>query len=428
MNRPLVNQIGDGWQFTWTAEGIEASVDRLREDRGGLTAEILINSNVAGKEGLLHMGKLNLLSASTRGGIARQLQARLKGPDWPGMLEQLCFMAVQQYREGRPLVDLSQEPLPERPRWLYWPYVEDSLTGDDAPGPSVFYGDGDSGKSLLALRIALGIALGAPRGPLQGSAPSRKVLYLDWETSRATHTERLHALCAGLRIDRLAMPPLFYLRMDASLTQSADAVRRRILQNEIGFVVVDSAGFAGGGAPEEAATALELYGAVRKLAVPALIVHHKRKSTGYKGNGKDELYGSVYWHNGARNVWEVLGQKDEQEQELVCGLVHRKSNNGWLEKRHAYRLQFSNDELGRTERIDIEKLDYADVPQFAADMPLRSRILHELQSGALTSAELAETLDDKQNSVQVRLSQLRKRGKVINLPDHKWGLPARIAA
>ena len=252
MNRPLVERVGDGFQFTWAAEGIEASLDRLREDRSGLSAEIVVNSNVTGKEGLLHMGRLNLLAASTRASTAKQLGARLKGPDWHGMLEQLCFIAVQHYREGRPLVDLSQEPLPERPRWLHWPYVEDGQERDDAPGPSVFYGDGDSGKSLLALRVALGVALGAPRGPGQGSAPSAKVLYLDWETSRATHTERLHALCAGLRIERLAMPPLYYLRMDASLPQSADAIRRRIVQAGIGFVVIDSAGFAGGGAPEEA--------------------------------------------------------------------------------------------------------------------------------------------------------------------------------
>ena len=421
LSSPFIQKVGNGWQFNWPVEGIEAAVERVREARGGIVAEITFRCKLPTKEGLLHMARMDLFSSTARDKMAKALDKRLQGIDWQALTEQLCFLSIEEYRQGEPPINLSREPLPRAPRWIYWPYVE-------ANGPTIFYAEGGSGKSLLALYISLGIALGAPPTQRNKESTSRNVLYLDWETGADVHTERLHALCAGLGIEREATPPIYYQHMNASLPQCAEMVADQITKLEIGFVVIDSAGLAGGGDPKEPDTALALYRAIRILDVPNLIVHHKRKSGGIKNPGSDALYGSVYWFNGARNVWDLTASKDATQEWLDVGLTHLKSNQGRLLKQRAYRIAFVNDYRDRTESIAVKEIEFADVSAFMEGMPLRQQILAELRHGAMKAADLAETLQANRASVQVKLSQMKNRNQVVPLEGDLWGLPEREQA
>jgi hypothetical protein len=42
----------------------------------------------------------------------------------------------------------------------------------------------------------------------------------------------------------------------------------------------------------------------------------------------------------------------------------------------------------------------------------------------MTAAELGAALGVPSSTVSVRLTELKKAGKVIKVPDHRWGLPA----
>ena len=416
MNKPTVSHVGDAITFLW-AEGIEASLDRFHDSRGDITAEATFYNHIPGEHpGLLHSARLNLMSTQARGSLAKALSGRVNEIDWPGLLEQLCYLAVNEYRDGEPPVNLCAVDPYQQTRWLLYPYVERG-------GPTIMFGEGGSGKSVLAMWMALHIALG-PRDQQGQSQDSKPVLYLDYETSQEVHAERMNALCAGLGIDLEARPPIYYRRMKSSLSQSAQAIRRDIDKLGIGMVVVDSLGGAGDGPPEESGTAITLFQSIRSFPVPALCIHHKRKGNGQRGeNQRDRLFGSVYYLNFARMAWEIACEDDEGADVKTVGLIHCKANNGRLQKRHALQIEFENDaELDRCTSIIIRKMDMADVPELAGRVSLRDRIVNELERHAMTANDLSDALSTDVNQVKVRLSQLKKTGLLVGLPGHQWGL------
>lgn len=417
MSRPTFKQLGDAFRYTWSEyPGTAIELDRFRESHGDLSAEITISHpKPDGNVGLLHFAKLNLLS-STRTRLGKDLQERVPSIDWGGLLEQVCILAVEQYRSGDPTLDLREEKSDTRSRWLLWPYIEHG-------GPTILAAPGGAGKSMLAMAMSYSIASGYPLLGRLDVAPV-PVLYLDYETSSAVHAERLRALAAGLGNDEL--PPVYYRRMTASLPESARFVRKEIDRLDIGFVVVDSLGFAGDGPPVEAATALGLFRAIRTLNVPCLAVHHQRKlAPGIKKiNNIDAIFGSVYFINSARRVWGMDSTQPEENEALYLSLTNYKANNGRLERAHALRLSLENGDDDRLRTVCIDSCRIEDIPEFADNMPIKQRILVELKSGEMSRNDLAEHLGTTPGNVSKELSYLKGKGKVVQLGGSQWGLLA----
>lgn len=417
MNKPLIQTIGDAMRFVW-GDGIQIELDRFYDGHGDISAEATIYSEIMPNPGLIHTARLNLMSTQARATLSKQLATRVKSVDWPGLLEQLCYLAVNQYRDGDPPVDLRYvQVLPQR--WIMYPYLEHG-------GPTLLYAEGGSCKSIIALWMALHIGLGArdAQGRVQ---PSRATMYLDYETSGELHAERLAAIVRGLDIDPLAVPPMMYRRMRASLPQAAASLRKDIAKCNIGMVVVDSLGMAGDGPPEEAGTAIALFQAIRSLDVPTLCIHHKRKGNGMKGESqRDRLFGSAYYLNFPRIVWEAEAIADEDTETLTpkvaVALVNVKINNGRLLKRHGLQVQFENTADGQANKIFVSKVDLAKIEEMAHKVPLRDRIAEELRGGARTAQELSESLDVQENTLRVKVSQMKTRGELVSLPGHQWGL------
>jgi len=154
MSKPTFTQLGDAYRFTWhDLPGTIIELDRFREMRGDLHAEITIYYPRAdGNPGLLHYAKLNLLS-STRSRLGKSLQERVPSIDWGGLLEQVCILAVEQYRKGEPTQDLREIEPDSKPRWMLWPYIEHG-------GPTILAAPGGAGKSMLAMAMAYSVASG----------------------------------------------------------------------------------------------------------------------------------------------------------------------------------------------------------------------------------------------------------------------------
>ena len=415
MSKPTFKQIGDAYRFTWhDLPGTAIELDRFREMRGDLHAEITIyNPKPDGNPGLLHFAKLNLLS-STRSRLGKILQEREGSIDWGGLLEQVCILAVEHYRKGEPTIDLRETQPDTKPRWLLWPYIEHG-------GPTILAAPGGAGKSMLAMAMAYSVASGYAILGRVDIEPV-PVLYLDYETSAAVHAERLRAIASGLGNEDL--PPIFYRRMTASLPESTGFVRKEIDRLGIGFVVIDSLGFAGDGPPVEAATALGLFRSIRKLTVPCLAIHHQRKTPpGMKKNQNiDAIFGSVYFINSARRVWQVDSSPSDSGDILYLSLKNSKANNGRLERAHALKLSIKNSLDDRLTSICIDPCRLEEIPAFAEKMSVKQRILIELKTGKLDRNELAERLDKKPGHISKTLNTLKGAGKVIQLPGSQWGL------
>lgn len=394
---------GDVYRFSWPS-GIEAELERFAEHRDELTAEITIRSSRPPRQGLLHSARLNLVSTQARRTLAQELAKRDGDLDWAGMVEQLCFIARERWRRGEPPIDMRFYERKERSRWLLEPFVERG-------GPTVLFADGGTGKSLLALAMAVSVAtgrsvIGRPHGD------PCAVLYADFETDADTLDERLGAVLAGAGVDE--RPPIFYKRLAASVPEAAATLRREVAEHGVGFVVIDSLGAARGGEPESADFTIRLFNAARSLGVPWLGVDHVTKAA---GNDSTRPFGSTYTHNLARLSWSVDKSQEEAASSLVVALRNHKRNNGRLLPQRGYRIEFETAEDERLVSMRFRAAELTEVPELAAKLPLKQRILAELRGGPLKRPVLAEALNADPVQLRARIADLKKREFIVERED-----------
>lgn len=405
----------DTYKFYTSDRIASIEMTRLRAERGGeIKAEIEVRWHGQPKPGLLHHGGLNLMSDRTVKTLSNTLQDRISEFDWYGFLTASSYLAKKRYREGDPpkiLSDVEPDPV----RWLLRPVVEYA-------GPTVIAAEGGSTKSLLALAIAATVATG--RGRFLGMQPRQQhnVLYLDWEADEQTHLDRLQALCSGAGI---VMPSnLYYRREWAPLADSADELARHVRELDVGLVVIDSKGMSLAGSPEDAQETIRMFGGLRKLNVPSIVVDHITNAAAENPKLKKRPFGSIYTQNVARNVW-MARRLSQQPGEVTVLWEHTKSNNGRTGRKLAWRVEFVENESGeRYEKIRIQPMNpIAAMGPMTDDQPLREKLMAVLSTAAspLEVAELAELTGGSHTAVRARLNEGRKTGDFVNVGEGATG-------
>lgn len=409
---PSMTTVGDAFVFSWPGVPVRIEVDYFVETRGDLYAEITMVDTLSDPPSLIHNSRLNLNAANTRSSLAKDLAAADGSLPWATMLEEMCFLAKRAYRQGEPAIRLCDVTVDTADRWLLRPYIE-----ADQSSMSVIYADGGSGKSLLSLAMAVTLA-GDDQLVGRRVGPPVRAMYLDWEAGPMVQHKRLKALAAGAGFGD--MPDMLYRRMRVPLAYAAPAIRRELDAHHIGVVFVDSLGAAGDGPIEESATALATMRAMASFKRPIQAVHHMPKNLEGK-RGAGAMFGSVYYANAVRVAWELRGEKNENTQTINVGLVNTKNNNGVLEPRHAYEIAFRNDSRGDPVTIGIRSVDAGRVAELQRDTPLGDQIVELLKHGSLTRTEVAGELAISPDYASRTLSALKDKGKVIALPDKRWG-------
>lgn len=197
VSEPHVRRDGETFVFTWPSHGVAVGVERIRDTTSGLEAEVFVSSSALGD---LHWGRLLLASTNGREALVRKLNTAAPDVPWRAIFERVCRHVVVEVRRGEPVVQLVPVPLPVRPRYLVEPLLPQNAV-------TVLYGDGGVGKGYIALAIALAVSAGRDLPGLRSHRVA-PVLYLDWESDRADHEERLALLQRGLALDDV--PPLYY--------------------------------------------------------------------------------------------------------------------------------------------------------------------------------------------------------------------------
>lgn len=406
---PEFTSEGESYTLRW-ATGIEAVVERIAEHKDEITAEVTISSSRIPRPGHVHSARLNLMSTQTRKALASACESREPNLDWPMMIEQLCVLTRERYRNGEPTIDIREWTDPPGSRWVLEPYVE-------AGGPTILFADGGTGKSMLATAIAVSIASGqAVVGKVHiASCP---VLYLDWETDASTLNERVRAICAGAGINVLSVP-IHYRKSAASIPEAAPEIRRQIQKLGVGFVVIDSLGAARGGEPESADMTIRTFNAARTLGVPWLGVDHVTKAA---GNDSTRPFGSTYTHNLARLTWGMDKSQEAGAKEVSVALTNHKRNNGHKIPTIGYKITY--------EEMDEEMLgSVVFKPERVVDgalssrASLKDRILAELKAGPVSGWQvIAENLGADKEQVRKRVDDLEKSSKIVRFPDKSIAL------
>lgn len=356
-----------------------------------------------------HLKQVHLNFSSSKKQLAKELAERHK-IDWDTILEQLCVKVLEAERTGEPVIELCPSEDSQPPRFYLPPIIIENY-------PIIIFGERSSVKSLTALILATTIMMPWTDNPLGLEAPEKGIstLYADWETDSQTVEWQLARLGKGLGVHLVG---LSYRRMSVPLAQDVEQVSHYLERTKSKVLVVDSLGPAVGGEDLNASgPAIAFFQSLRKLHVTSIILAHTRK--GEQGNAPRTVFGSSYFENMARGVWECRKSQQADENTLEVGLFHRKPApfqklcHPW-----GFRLTFTDTS------ISVERHDPRNVREFIAAMGTQQQVLDVLQDGPQTTGQIQTTLDITGNNTRVTLKRLRDKGQVVKLGD-KWALASR---
>lgn len=390
---------------------VSLEFDQVRSARDGdLTAEVTARSTAPGMAKVIHLARCTITGTRSRQDLAAHLQKRHPGPsiDWPEIVEQATVKTIGAYRAGEPAILLRDAPVPIDAGYLMAPLLV-------ARQPSIWFGDGGNGKSLLALAAALSIH--GDRADLLGIPPSSqmRVAYLDWEWDAHEHRQRMRSLLPPGEPE----PDIVYLSCYGALRDQVDRIKRVVREQEVGYLVIDSVAAAAGGEPESAEVALGFFTALRAIGVGSLCIAHTTKNP----EAQDRPFGSAFWHNSARSTWLVRKEQELGTNGLTVGMFNKKANSGPASNPLGFEIRFDG---GRT---TISRTDVRNVPGLAETLPLKARIHHALTSGFRTVQELADDLGADQDSISKTLRRHESKA-FVRAPMgtdrvQRWGVLAR---
>lgn len=385
----------------------EFKLTHLKRSRGDLTGELAVLTNIKNvktHKGVLHVARFNVLSSSSRAALARMLEKRTpdQDMDWFDGLEWLCQNVILAETKGEPIDEVGLRPSTKPgQQWMVEPLV---LKGR----PSMIFGPGGVGKSLLGLTCALSVACG--REIIPGIAPAVKgpVLYLDWETTADVINDRIVSIAHG---HDFKPSGILYRRCVRPLADDAEELSSVVAEKKVVMVVVDSAAYAMGSQGEYGdanESVLRLHEALRLIGATALIIDHVNKTDQRAKPGTATPYGSAYKTNAVRISWEV--RKAPSANGLAINLYHAKSNDTRQMDPIGLALEWEE------EKIRFAKADVVE-PEPEIEGSTREAILELLDGGAgMTSANICQALSSiKAVTVRSNLSRMVASGELALL-------------
>ncbi|HLF77246.1 MAG TPA: bifunctional DNA primase/helicase, partial [Dehalococcoidia bacterium] len=331
--------------------------------------------------------RLNLDSSSARTQLRRDLDDFFgKEHGWTSLLNKAVYRAREAYLLQERAVELFDVPDPMGEVMLIPPLTV-------ADGPTIFFGDGSSGKSYIAFLMALCSVYGFDF--VGHRVPLMRVMIVDYEDSESNVKRRINRLCAGLGEGILPIGIYYWNARGIPLKDQWEAIKRSCSKNGIGWLIIDSAAPASGGPPEDAVSALAFFRALKRIGLPALVIAHITK-----GEKTDKPFGSVFWHNEARRTWFVKRIQEEDSDQIDIGLYNRKVNDGRKPLPIGLRLTFD----GIDGPVSVQSQSLADVPELLSETSAQNQIWETLTQ-PMTVAQLGEATGIADRTV---LRHLRK--------------------
>lgn len=282
----------------------------------------------------------------------------------------------------------------------------------------------NTGKTFFCLRLAISLATGRE---FLGYQPQEAVptLFIDYEDNEKTASFRLSRLCADPTLRLSSKDVKHYIRylnpQGAPLYTIVPALKKIIREHNIGLVLVDSVASACGAEPEKAEAAAQYYNALKALNVTTLSIAHVVKTEGAK---QDKAFGSVFWHNLARNTWNLQGEEDPEEDKTTLGAVmgekskqlglfHRKFNGGPKSQPINVKIVYGTNNV----RFEEGKPDY-----WNKDRKLEERIIALLKiNGPRTKGELYEDLINVPDKTLKNVLAILKQKDIIKKDETRGG-------
>lgn len=416
---PELINLADGLRFSFTDEdtieyGLCLDFRNLRTDKNSNIWAMVDHYGYLDLETGLDLDpvigvRYNLSSASARKTLVTSMKQSCTGfqgmpTDFNRIVNYTCNHAIQLFRDGQDVEDIWPTDEVILPSYLIDPILP-------LHQPSILFGDGGAGKGHVATLLAIIAQLpywDNDLGLTVGHEPSN-VLYLDYESDRASFEMTLSGICRGLGINS----GLKRLGMVEPVADGIIRLKKQVLEEKISFLIVDSLAPASGGNINEAEPAVRLYTALRSIPdITTLIIAHNSKDA---LTSKKSVYGSVFFTNLARSVWECRKSQEPGDTEMLLSLKHTKSNRR-LHQPLGFKFNF-NDETNTTTIVRGELRD----TDLSGTLPLSFQIKDLLRSGLLTVKQMAELLEKNEGSIKTTVNRMKAKGQVVKVGD-SWGL------
>jgi hypothetical protein len=370
-------------------------------------AELQFYSVNGAGDTLLHQTRVNLLSTSAMNSLAKRLKENSQEIAWTEILTYITGKTMELARRGEPAIEI-------------WPSEDDTFEVEYLlepllylNHPTVVFGDYGSLKSLMALVIAYVVQLpyyDNVLGLTTAEEDSAPCLYLDYEDDSTSFRKRWSALERGFA---RGATPIQYRRMTAPLADSVEQLGKIIEDKRSRLLIIDSLGPAARGNLNDPEPAIRYHAALRQLGVTSLTLAHTAKDQFTK---RRSIFGSVFFTNLARSVWECRAEQETGEDEAVISLKHTKANLSRLHPPLGYRFTFTNNSIA------VMHTDLKDTG-LAGELPLPWQIKNLLRRGSMTVADIADETGSNAGTVRKTLNRLRVKNEASKLPDGSWGLP-----
>jgi len=402
-SKPSIQESLNQLIFEWSDLELRVIADRIT-DAG--TAELWFYHWNGHNQSLLHTAKVNLLSSTTMGQLAKRMTSHSSDVPWTEVLTFVTANTIDFQRRGEPpaIIEPTEEA-PIHPGYYLEPIVMKGV-------PSVIFGEKGVNKTTLGL-ICLGlIATGSQSDFGLSATEQANVALLDWESNEELTRYTLSKLVHGGVIPHFKLP---YLRCKQTLADDINRIANFLTEHHARVVMVDSLGQAAGSDRYDTggkATALKFFECLRQLSVTSLIIGQTTKEE----EAKRTIYGSIFFTYYSRNIFELKALEDELDPNtLHLALIHRETN---YSKRYPT-LGWAVHYIENTIEIQSESVSLS---QFLETASQTKVLLELLEEGPKHRKEIQEEMGITLGQVGVVLNRLKKRGLVRELNRGLWAL------
>jgi AAA domain len=385
---PHLESLGAGAGYAATFRDAHAvlTANGLRQGRDGLKADVRVEVGPFANGDLrpLTEGRLELASISQRETWERRLSKRWPAADWGAVMDRFCAaVLLAEKRLDRPAILLRDAIDPPANAMAIAPLVLRNLH-------TLWFGADGTLKSYAALAAGLSIHAGLPLMGVQPGLDCRVALANFEPFDAGEHKSRMRKLLGvGLDFPVDELPDIVYIECYGStLPEQVERLQRVIRDERIGFMILDSIGFAADGPLNDDETARRFWMSAGQLGRPIL-------ATGHTPKEGDQVFGSRFWRAGARGAWHITKIDGDNPSQPILRFINQKLSVDAAASAVNLAFDFSDGRGVRVRLVGAQEVDAAD--------RLHDRVIAELrQRGGhpRTYAELSLGLGKPENAIR----------------------------